>query len=653
MAKVLREIPLILQMNEAQSKFRITQGKNINNKKSKQNVRRQHRTTRSSLSSLTSTATSTQLFDDYEALKKQNVKVRKQRDAAIASSKILQDQQTKIYDDFKLLRDKYDDLKSEMHQILWDFLPKYCPKSETFNNHNSNTNTDDHCHYSPTFHEFSQVDHTVFETVDRIGDYAIGKILGEGQYADVKLCTNLISCKEFAVKVLPKSKVVTLAGLKRIHTELSVLKRVHHSNIIKFVDYIHSPESIYLMTEVAGKDLFEFFDTHPMGVKGEIAKEIMLGIVSPIIYLHSIGICHRDLKPENVLLDIDASDINSITRNKIQICDFGQCAENTDKERMFDDLCGSPGFFAPEMILDERYNGIAADVWSIGCIMLELTRGHDEFCNFWMTSYDYEILQNERSFEYSLRNSIRKINEIISQERRGATLSQQSETMSSSMANFLNKLLTIDPSSRIDSSLIPSQPWLNGELPPRSNLIEGNDRREYEEKIIPSNFNSPCSSTTTKTDRTPTETQRQKTRFLRDSMSNRARRHFSKSSIDNLHIVKDSFGEDHIVSFKETAPNRSQEHSFTNDDLPSSINPGTPQQKVQKKNRSPSRDSKGEKMLNRKVLEVRLPPIEPATPSCKVTKNIVLEGRKLVKALVQDGQYNCNEKITTEIRLKI
>jgi serine/threonine protein kinase len=51
------------------------------------------------------------------------------------------------------------------------------------------------------------------------------------------------------------------------------------------------------------------------------------------------------------------------------------------------------GFFAPEMITQSQYYGDKADIWSTGCILLELILGHERFCEVWMPAYDYEVLQ--------------------------------------------------------------------------------------------------------------------------------------------------------------------------------------------------------------------------------------------------------------------
>ena len=483
-------------------------------------------------------------------LRKVNIRLKKERDQALSSFENMKIQQKQLCDDFQLLRDKYTDLKTEMQRILWDYIPNHCIDK---------INQKDSC-----FGEISKVDPTIFETSGRIGDYNIGELLGEGQFADVKLCTHIKTNQKLAVKVLQKSKVVTLSNLKRIQTEISVLKKLDHPNIVTLVNVIHSPQCIYVMTELGGNDLFDFFDINPSGVQGDVAREIVLGIVEPIAYLHSLGICHRDLKPENVLLFHDPSssyhieggtrkNIQAISRKNIQICDFGQSAQNVNAhDCTLDDLCGSPGFFAPEMILGgERHNGIAADVWSIGCIMLELTRGHDEFCKKWMTCYDYELLQDEIKFETALNNAIKNLNDPSLNDGIKDNFMMQQE-----MANFLKSLLCIDPIKRLDSRMILSQPWLCCERLDKSIALKENEKelnkhqsfneitqknaKLKDETISCKNKNNVrCKDIETfKLQKQPQDTDRnctksrqkdpiKKTRFLRDSMSNRARKHFN------------------------------------------------------------------------------------------------------------------------------
>ena len=185
--------------------------------------------------------------------------------------------------------------------------------------------------------------------------------------------------------------------------------------------------------EQGGEDLFEFFDQHLEGVDQRTAQEIILGITLPIAYLHNLHICHRDLKPENILLkQIPGQPIQS---SMIQICDFGLCCQKVrPNTKSLSEFCGSPGFFAPEMVLGGgKYNGLLVDVWSIGCIMLELSLGHDIFCKSWMSAYDFDIIQRPSAFEDAIENAVSRLN---------------LGCMSVEMADFVKQVLVIDPSQR-------------------------------------------------------------------------------------------------------------------------------------------------------------------------------------------------------------
>ena len=120
----------------------------------------------------------------------------------------------------------------------------------------------------------------------------------------------------------------------------------------------------------------------------------LVGVFKATLYCHDLGICHRDLKPENILLTFDKELGRCID---LKLCDFGLAAKISTTS-MLSDFCGSPGFFAPEMIVTGKYHGDKADIWSVGCILLEMLFGHRKFIDIWMQAYDYEVLQDKAMF---------------------------------------------------------------------------------------------------------------------------------------------------------------------------------------------------------------------------------------------------------------
>lgn len=84
-------------------------------------------------------------------------------------------------------------------------------------------------------------------------------------------------------------------------------------------------------------------------------------ILSAVEYLHSHFICHRDIKLDNILLDKNMTNV--------KLCDFGFSAISLPSKPV-SGLFGSFGYAAPEVIENKHpYDGIAADMWSIGVLI--------------------------------------------------------------------------------------------------------------------------------------------------------------------------------------------------------------------------------------------------------------------------------------------
>lgn len=121
------------------------------------------------------------------------------------------------------------------------------------------------------------------------------------------------------------------------------------------------------------------------------------------------GSC-ADLKPENVLLTISPSSEDDAAQSNVtvKLCDFGVSCKFR-RRIMLQEFCGSPGFFAPEMITQGCYQGDKVDMWSIGCILLELALGHRRFCLYWMRAYSYDVIHDCAHFDRRISDSVNTI----------------------------------------------------------------------------------------------------------------------------------------------------------------------------------------------------------------------------------------------------
>jgi serine/threonine protein kinase len=79
-------------------------------------------------------------------------------------------------------------------------------------------------------------------------------------------------------------------------------------------------------------------------------------------YIHSANVLHRDLKPSNLLLNANCD---------LKICDFG-LARTTSETDFMTEYVVTRWYRAPELLLNCSEYTAAIDVWSVGCIFMEL-----------------------------------------------------------------------------------------------------------------------------------------------------------------------------------------------------------------------------------------------------------------------------------------
>jgi serine/threonine protein kinase len=287
------------------------------------------------------------------------------------------------------------------------------------------------------------------ETESTAGESNIGSVIGDGNYAKVYIGTHQVTKQEVAIKVLPKNQLADLKILQSLEAELHILQFVDHPNCIAFRALLHAPDNIYVVMQRAHKDLYYFvYDASPSDMTMEIIRESIIGILLGLEYLHANGIAHMDIKPENVLVKEDIHP-SGLRRHHIQLCDFGlgEVAANPDDHVPIRRFVGTPGFFAPEMAvgnqaLDGTRDGRKADMWSVGCTMVDLTQG---LSPEWMSAYTHRSKNANWMFKSRLTLCIQELN---------------SRTNDQDLVRLIKNLLVLDPQRRISASESLAHPWI-------------------------------------------------------------------------------------------------------------------------------------------------------------------------------------------------
>ncbi|XP_063218746.1 serine/threonine-protein kinase SIK3-like isoform X2 [Bacillus rossius redtenbacheri] len=202
------------------------------------------------------------------------------------------------------------------------------------------------------------------ERIVRVGYYELGKTIGKGNFAVVKLATHVVTKTKVAIKIIDKTKLDE-DNLKKIFREIQIMTQLQHPHIIRLYQVMETEKMIHLVTEYAsGGEIFDFLvENGPMSEKA--ARRLFHQILTAVHFCHTHNIVHRDLKAENLLLD---SNMN------IKLADFG-FSNHFQPGKKLSTWCGSPPYAAPELFEGKEYDGPKTDIWSMGVVLYVLVCG--------------------------------------------------------------------------------------------------------------------------------------------------------------------------------------------------------------------------------------------------------------------------------------
>lgn len=195
-----------------------------------------------------------------------------------------------------------------------------------------------------------------------IDDYCLTDLIGVGAFSTVYKAYKRSNNIEYAVKVVEKKSLNESRDQVNFQREVDTCALLQHENVVQLHQFISSGQYYFLVLDYCpGGDLFTYIINHKQ-IREDQAAQIFYQIVSAVQYVHSRGVAHRDLKPQNIL----------ITQfPQVKLSDFGLCGF-IQKDVKMDIYCGSMYFSAPECLKSVPYDGVQADIWSLGVILFLL-----------------------------------------------------------------------------------------------------------------------------------------------------------------------------------------------------------------------------------------------------------------------------------------
>jgi serine/threonine-protein kinase ULK2 len=211
--------------------------------------------------------------------------------------------------------------------------------------------------------------------MEGVKDYEIytDSLLGSGSFSNVYLGKYVGSGTKYvgrnktvAVKVIETARL-TESALKIVEDEIEIMELIKdnpHPNIVTCYETICTKDKIFIIMEYCDSGNLKSIIKKP--IREKWIQFYFSQLANGLRYLDHHNIIHRDLKPKNILL--------TNRRKFLKIADFG-FARRSNQESLYDTMCGSPLYMAPEIMKNNYYNK-KVDLWSIGWILFEMLYGY-------------------------------------------------------------------------------------------------------------------------------------------------------------------------------------------------------------------------------------------------------------------------------------
>ncbi|KFO77572.1 MAP kinase-interacting serine/threonine-protein kinase 2, partial [Cuculus canorus] len=298
------------------------------------------------------------------------------------------------------------------------------------------------------------------------------EVLGEGAHARVQSCINLITNKEYAVKVTPclsfpftpwalpapvthsvPAQDDVFVGWRRRRRRAGVWQGLAGGGSPPKTFTLNShPSSGSILTHIHRRRHFNELE----------ASVVVRDIASALHFLHNKGIAHRDLKPENILCE------SPDQVSPVKICDFdlgsgiklnGDCSPISTPELLTP--CGSAEYMAPEVV--EAFNEEASiydkrcDLWSLGVILYIMLSGYPPFVGHCGSDCGWDRGEACPTCQNMLFESI--------QEGKYEFPDKDWAHISFAAKDLISKLLVRDAKKRLSAAQVLEHPWVQGFAP--------------------------------------------------------------------------------------------------------------------------------------------------------------------------------------------
>ncbi|PHH62942.1 hypothetical protein CDD81_6575 [Ophiocordyceps australis] len=212
-----------------------------------------------------------------------------------------------------------------------------------------------------------------------------GALIGQGSFGSVYLALHAVTGELLAVKQVEspapgansQSDARKKSMIEALKREISLLRDLRHANIVQYLGCSSSADKLNIFLEyVPGGSVQTMLNSYG-ALPEPLVRSFVRQILTGLSYLHNRDIIHRDIKGANILVD---------NKGTIKISDFGiskkleasNILSGANNNRHRPSLQGSVFWMAPEVVKQTSYTR-KADIWSLGCLVVEMMTGNHPF----------------------------------------------------------------------------------------------------------------------------------------------------------------------------------------------------------------------------------------------------------------------------------
>lgn len=311
--------------------------------------------------------------------------------------------------------------------------------------------------------------------------YEILHLVGDGSFGIVISCFDHKNQVPVAIKILRTGKEFEEIGELEVKNLDSISRKAYDDTIIEKYEEFIFRSHYCIVFELLSLDLYKYLKkNHFEGMTENVVRRIATQLIVGLKQIHHSGYIHCDLKPENILFRAE-------NKSSIKIIDFGSaCQENHTAYTYIQ----SRYYRAPEVLLELAYSN-KIDMWSLGCILFELSVGYPLFHGDNEIEQLCKIVELFGDFPLRMCNLSKRKKELfdnngklVALEAKGikggsGSLARLLKNADVYFIDFLLGCLRLDPSERMGPEQAIVHNWIKGNKMSTSRSV-----RHYNKSLV-------------------------------------------------------------------------------------------------------------------------------------------------------------------------